>query len=475
MNRIHICFFFFLILLVLTTGNSYSSETEIKDQAGGRRLTTTTATTRMEEQTQEPSLDQQQQKTLQEQEQLEPADELNHSSSSSSSSQNERGRLDGHSSSSKQTLINFSSASADPLGHLQSSSRPLPSTKPKKKTLFFAASLQKFFRSLFVLFTTRNPIWNLSFILVKSIFSYSFRIFYATVSALFGFLTHLMVWFWDEILFPMTFPIRLVFWMLITQPLNLSKTILKKLKPVILFLLSAIGLGVMIGMVGSSTHLRIGNWLFPLHHSHTADKKNKKTRKSRMLRSSDRGLAKRPETDALASHTPSPHPHRRPEEIPQQEKRDKKKQAGSNKPRPPPETDDLTMPEEEEGGGGDWMSSKRETELSSALEPNQTRYTSAVHQKLFSQPSSSARHRHLPHHPSSSDGEDDDDPPVASSLSPASSAALTSPPKRPHHSWSSTAPADSISILKSSPPPQNSSSSTSFTPSRKKKVTFKTD
>ncbi|KAA1096669.1 hypothetical protein PGT21_024673 [Puccinia graminis f. sp. tritici] len=473
MNRIHICFFFFCLILLVTTGNSYSSETEIKDQAGGRRLTTTTATTRMEEQTQEPSLDQQQQKTLQEQEQLEPADELNHSSSSSSS-QNERGRLDGHSSSSKQTLINFSSASADPLGHLQSSSRPLPSAKPKKKTLFFAASLQKFFRSLFVLFTTRNPIWSLSFMLVKSIFSYSFRIFYATVSALFGFLTHLMVWFWDEILFPMTYPIRLVFWMLITQPLNLSKTILKKLKPVILFLLSAIGLGVMIGMVGSSTHLRIGNWLFPLHHSHTADKKNKKTRKSRMLGSSDRGLAKRPETDALASHTPSPQPHRRPEEIPRPEKKDKKKQAGSNKSRPPPEADDLTMPEEEEEG--DWMSSKRETELSSALEPNQTRYTSAVHQNLFSQPSSSARHRHLPHHPSSSDGEDDDDPPVSSSLSPASSAALTSPPKPPHHSWSSTtAGADSISILKSSPPPQNSSSSTSFTPSRKKKVTFKTD
>ncbi|OAV98461.1 hypothetical protein PTTG_08523 [Puccinia triticina 1-1 BBBD Race 1] len=323
--------------------------------------------------------------------------------------------------------------SSDPL-HLQS-------RRPKKKPRLLAP-IRRFVAWLFVLCTTKNPIWTLSFKIFKGIFSIFFRSCRAVIGTLFGFLTHLMVWFWDEILFPMTFPIRLVFWLVVIKPLDLTKAMLKKLKPVILFLISAIGMGIFIGMIGSSTHLWIGDWLFPLQHK--TDKQSKKDT-SLIGRQKRREQSDRTAGDDRVDRSKDSHP-----------KTENGRGIGdegimmeaSDDSSPSVDADLSEEPDE------DWTAFKLETELSSTLEPNQTRYTSAV-QKLRSPSaaSSSARQRHYQHHLSS-----DDEP------SPSPASVL---PDTLAHSHS-----DSVSILKHSPPPLNSYSSSS---NRKKKVTFKTD
>ncbi|KNZ61893.1 hypothetical protein VP01_1342g2 [Puccinia sorghi] len=323
----------------------------------------------------------------------------------------------------------------DPPRHVPRKSRKLPLLDP----------IQKLSSWLVILFTAKNPIWIISYKIFHGLFSAIFRLCYATIAFQFSILTRLMVWFWDEILFPMTFPIRLVFWAMVIQPLNLTKTLLKKLKPVIFFLMSAIGMGVLIGKIGSLTHLVVGDWLFPLHHSTKKPAQRKKSPSTVAVPQRRSRLKPRAHTvddvpigrPRLRMRTSSHEDHPRTNSSLRKEERNRFKEEE--------DTGSSASPEEEQDEE-DWPGSKHvETEMWPVLGPNQTGYTSAV--EKHDRSASSARQRHPPS--------------VLSHLTqpiPSSS--------------------DSVSILKTSVPaasPTTSSSSSSPQSSRKKKVTFKTD
>jgi len=314
---------------------------------------------------------------------------------------------------------------------------------PRKLPLL--APIQKLSSWLVILFTAKNPIWTISYKIFHALFSSIFRLCYATLAFQFRILTRLMVWFWDEILFPMTFPIRLVFWAIVIQPLNLTKTLLKKLKPVIFFLMSAIAMGVLIGKIGSLIHLGVGDWLFPLHHSAKKPAQKKKSPSTVAVpqhRSRQKPRAHTvddvpPERPRLRMRTSSHEDRPRASKSLRKEERSqlKEEEDGGSSPSPEEEQDDE-----------DWPGATHvETEMWPVLGPNQTGYTSAV--EKHDRSASSARQRHPP------------------------SSHLAEP--------APTSSSDSVSILKSSlsaaSPTTSSSSSSSPQASRKKKVTFKTD
>ncbi|KAI9617712.1 hypothetical protein H4Q26_013019 [Puccinia striiformis f. sp. tritici PST-130] len=156
-----------------------------------------------------------------------------------------------HQSNEKDEIINGHSTEPPKFKSIinQSDNDPLnlSSSKPtsRKKKLPILESIQKLTKSIFILLTTKNPIWSISFQIIKNVFYLSFHFSYVILSTLFGFLNQIMIWFWDEILSPMT---------------NF-------------YLISAITMGILIGVLGSRTHLFIGDLLFPITTNRLEKKK----------------------------------------------------------------------------------------------------------------------------------------------------------------------------------------------------------
>ncbi|PLW16919.1 hypothetical protein PCANC_04129 [Puccinia coronata f. sp. avenae] len=357
-----------------------------------------------------------------------------------------------------------------------------PGSRSKPGKVPVLASAQTLARRLALLLTARNPLWTLSFRFLHALFAALFRFLYAAVAAQFRVLTLLMLWFWDEILFPMTFPIRLVIWATVILPISLTTAILRKLKPVILFALSAVTMGILIGSLASSTHEAIGDWLFPLHHHH--HHRHPASKKKPSQKKKDMSL------------------HAEPEPAPPRDKSRYKKRALLRAPT----GDDCQAPErsgfnttqssqdqdllpihgaleneahagsscddddDDDGvGGGEeeelWEGCARETEMTAALGPAQTRYTSAI------EPSHAraARHRHHHQRPNASSAQANRaaDPNPPSPDAPSILKLTHLPP-----SASSPSPSPSDSRPRSRSPHQ---SSLPLHAPRKKKVTFKTD
>ncbi|KAI9614681.1 hypothetical protein H4Q26_009071 [Puccinia striiformis f. sp. tritici PST-130] len=345
-----------------------------------------------------------------------------------------------HQSNEKDEIINGHSTEPPKFKSIinQSDNDPLnlSSSKPtsRKKKLPILESIQKLTKSIFILLTTKNPIWSISFQIIKNI----------------------MIWFWDEILSPMTYPIRLVYYMIIVQPINLTIKILNKLKPVIFYLISAITVGILIGVLGSRTHLFIGDLLFPITN-HRLEKKKKLSLS--LNTSTKKNIKEKNRSEDSSSITKSkPSTQRIHTKLP--------RSPAPKKIRFPREEDtssetEILEDEEEDTSKDDNL----DTELPSNLTNKSNRmmgYTSSVEDRPTS---SSTRHRHQTHK-------------IGNLLFPS-----TSPSKTDKYSPSSTDL--NSSILKNSTPlnsptvvKQNLAKKISFdslTNSRKKKVTFKTD
>ncbi|KNF04988.1 hypothetical protein PSTG_02043 [Puccinia striiformis f. sp. tritici PST-78] len=367
-----------------------------------------------------------------------------------------------HQSNEKDEIINGHSTEPPKFKSIinQSDNDPLnlSSSKPtsRKKKLPILESIQKLTKSIFILLTTKNPIWSISFQIIKNVFYLSFHFSYVILSTLFGFLNQIMIWFWDEILSPMTYPIRLVYYMIIVQPINLTIKILNKLKPVIFYLISAITVGILIGVLGSRTHLFIGDLLFPITN-HRLEKKKKLSLS--LTPSTKKNIQEKNRSEDSSSITKSkPSTQRIHTKLP--------RSPAPKKIRFPREEDtssetEILEDEEEDTSKDDNL----DTELPSNLTNKSNRmmgYTSSVEDRPTS---SSTRHRHQTHK-------------IGNLLFPS-----TSPSKTDKYSPSSTDL--NSSILKNSTPlnsptvvKQNLAKKISFdslTNSRKKKVTFKTD
>ncbi|EGG07608.1 uncharacterized protein MELLADRAFT_71631 [Melampsora larici-populina 98AG31] len=82
-------------------------------------------------------------------------------------------------------------------------------------------------------------------------------------------LVQILQFLWEDIIFPLLLPFRLLFYIFIRLPTIIATRIYLALKPLLVFLASGVTLGVLMGLLGAMTHGILGDWILSHHKSRT--------------------------------------------------------------------------------------------------------------------------------------------------------------------------------------------------------------
>lgn len=101
--------------------------------------------------------------------------------------------------------------------------------------------------------------------MIKFVFMTSWRLGTGCGTA-FG---RLLQFVWEDIVFPLLFPFRLVFYIFIRLPSIIATRVYRAIKPLLVFLASGVTLGVLMGLLGAMTQGILGDWILSRHKSRT--------------------------------------------------------------------------------------------------------------------------------------------------------------------------------------------------------------
>ncbi|KAG0146768.1 hypothetical protein CROQUDRAFT_670948 [Cronartium quercuum f. sp. fusiforme G11] len=85
-------------------------------------------------------------------------------------------------------------------------------------------------------------------------------------------LGHLLLFVWEDIIFPLLFPVRLLLYIFVVFPYKLASRIYRALKPLFVFLASAITVGILMGLVGGMGNAILGDWIISSHKTRTGSR-----------------------------------------------------------------------------------------------------------------------------------------------------------------------------------------------------------
>ncbi|KAH9812508.1 hypothetical protein DFH28DRAFT_1084328 [Melampsora americana] len=128
--------------------------------------------------------------------------------------------------------------------------------------------------------TLKKLFWLKDFILPYRLMARCFRLIRDTIRFVFitswrlgsgfgMFIVRIGQFLWEEILFPLLFPIRLLYYIFIRLPSIIATRIYRAVKPLLVFLASGVTLGILMGLLGAMTHGIIGDWILSRHKSRT--------------------------------------------------------------------------------------------------------------------------------------------------------------------------------------------------------------